>query len=366
MKNIKSKKGFTIVEVMVASILTVIALGFTANYYIELGRTQKFQTQKAVKEILVTQWDRMLLNYFSSLAQAFSDPERSFYIDSAGVLKDVPKATCPVPAGSPVGTLPLPGFCWPSMPLPMKFDFKVMDASGGVVDRSIGVSSHDYLLWAASDDTAAQAAAAAAAGTTAPSTGSMSVQYERIMMSRCVDATNPLLPKTFDEIDVLPRPVFVGGKLQCCPPSSTGGLGVAFNTASCAVPGAALLSTRDWWPTIFFVNPVKVNPDGTQSPSSVSSMPGLNDRFVVPGMGFMITYNSGTSPSSFVVHSYRLVHGCLLKRATFLNCPTVSLGMSLASLSADPWQLETKDFSGEVMSGFQGSSYMRFGTRGGR
>ncbi|MBP7843284.1 MAG: hypothetical protein KA116_00575 [Proteobacteria bacterium] len=244
---------------------------------------------------------------------------------------------------------------------------------GSEVVSNFMANSTDLVVWRPVDSTLTVDSSGNAVDNTnanaAPS--SISSTLDRILLSRCVDpVAQSTLPSTFAGVMALPRLVFVNNNWKCCNVSGYAAdnpqNGFTNNSASCVditstdANGIVKLNQANYLPTV-----VMVTPD--PSLVKIQYIPSVNDRQLVPGLGFFITFNDFANPTSYKVRSLVATNTCLTR---FVNsnqqCDPFQMGTGWTSIASKflSWsEVEVLEHRADILQSMSGSSFVRFGTR---
>lgn len=180
-------------------------------------------------------------------------------------------------------------------------------------------------------------------------TGERRKVTQSIYLSRCVDGRVATIPNTYNEINRLRKPTLIVNslgerELHCCRNGS-------------ACPGANS-EKRYFWPTIFIY----------KGEGNVTTIPALNERSVMPGVGFMVVFDSKRQPSQASLVGIFLENHCKISKFGFIDArgnqrsPNRCADTRLAAASRNfydsdlrvVWKVDTRP----VVAGLSGSGFL--------
>jgi type II secretory pathway pseudopilin PulG len=303
----RNNKGHTLLEVTVVAAVIGLLLLIVMVYFMQAQKSQTLSTNNETRTSVLKQINDLMAAAMTAPGVAIFDPATTLTAE----------ANPPRPAGF-----------W-RMEAPSQTPNFVDTSTAQSFDLGSGValtqSSHALVSYKLTID----------------SSGMVNKTLKYALLSRCVDATQANPPSALPEVMALRVPVMIAKKLYCC-----NGL------SDCPESGS---DDAKYWPTIFLFRP--------NTPTQF--LPSAKERGVIPGAGFMVTFDSHLMPKSAHFSAFILENKCRNTDVGYegrapLNCTVTSLGKPFDSHYAiDVTPISVMETSRALTTDMTGSSFIK-------
>jgi prepilin-type N-terminal cleavage/methylation domain-containing protein len=303
----RPERGHSLLEILVAVAIISLLFAIVIVYFQHAQKSQTLAMNNEVRTGVVKQVNDLLTAAMSAPGTAIFDPKTTLTKET-GTL---------APAG--FWRLDLPN---QTPPYEDHTTAQAFDFGGGV---QITQDSHTVVSYLLQIDSA---------------TNALTKTLKFALISRCVDAT-AAAPTDLATIQAMPRPMWINNQVYCCA-----------NLAACPDPQS---QDPKMWPTIFVLRPG--NP--------IQLMPSPVERFITPGVGFMIVFDKHISPTSAHFTAFLLENKCKTTDVGYkgrapLNCSRTEIGkIPDANFATDVGPMSVMESSRPLTTDMTGSGFMK-------